>query len=91
MYERSRKTKRDKDYEKRGKEWKEQQHLIMPLLQRKKNNGFVRFQSKYLSNVVENLILMIMLQKYPFLHKFLDEEKQYDTLEKAMNQKSRDI
>lgn len=32
------------------------------------------------------MFLMIMLQKYPFfLHKFLDEEKRCNVLEKAVN------
>lgn len=44
------------------------------------------------NNVVGSTVfLMIVLQKYPLLHKFLDEEKQYDVLEKAMNQNSGDI
>lgn len=41
--------------------------------------------------VESTTFLMIMLQKHPFLHKFLDEEKQYDVLEKAMNQNSGDV
>lgn len=31
------------------------------------------------------MVLMIMLQKYPFLHTFLGEDKWYDVSEKAMN------
>ena len=49
------------------------------------NKGFID-QNKYSNNMVEStMVLMIMLQKYPFLHKFLGEDKWYDVSEKAMN------
>lgn len=35
--------------------------------------------------VESTMVLMIMLQNYPFLHKFLGEDKWYDVSEKAMN------
>lgn len=58
-----------------GNAWEEHWRFIMSLLQWKQNNGFIGVQSKYSGIMVESAIfLMIVLQKYPFLHKFLDEE-----------------
>lgn len=58
-----------------GEEREGQWHLIMSLAQGKQNNGFLGVQNKYSDNMAESTtFLMIMLQKYPFLHKFLDEE-----------------
>lgn len=59
--------------------------MKLSVLQWKQNNGFIA-QNRYSNNKVEStVVLMILLQKYPFLHKFVDEEKKCDVLEKAMN------